>query len=378
MSQTECGKTFDGQYMNARIASIFVLFFVSAAGSFSPILAIKYRAWGVPSWMIYIARYFGSGVILATAFIHLLGESNDSFGNPCVSDTFREYSWGSALALLGTFTMFTIEVATQRLMELKTRRDTFRSQRKDPSDVILQKCTTRNKLSNFSALNLGRTVSCRTPDLEACTSHSQTEKKRSDTPVSDSSSLHDEESTTPEAAPAFILRDCAQSEERTAFQNIFHIFLLEFGIIFHSVFIGLSLAVAGEQFSTLFVAVSFHQFFEGLGLGARFATAKWPHKLKHFPWYLSLAYSLTTPIGIAAGLGVRHLYLNNNGISLIIVGIFDGYCSGLLIYSCTIEFMGRDFLMDPEMSERSVGWLVLAYVMFLLGTLFMALVGKWA
>jgi solute carrier family 39 (zinc transporter), member 1/2/3 len=43
------------------------------------------------------------------------------------------------------------------------------------------------------------------------------------------------------------------------------IFILEFGVIFHSIFIGLTLALSGEEFRTLYVVLVFHQTFEGLG-----------------------------------------------------------------------------------------------------------------
>ena len=45
--------------------------------------------------------------------------------------------------------------------------------------------------------------------------------------------------------------------------------ILEFGVIVHSVIIGLNLGVVGEEFSTLYPVIVFHQSFEGLGIGAR-------------------------------------------------------------------------------------------------------------
>ena len=45
--------------------------------------------------------------------------------------------------------------------------------------------------------------------------------------------------------------------------------VLEMGIVVHSVIIGISLGAAGsiDAIKTLLVALSFHQFFEGMGLG---------------------------------------------------------------------------------------------------------------
>ena len=49
--------------------------------------------------------------------------------------------------------------------------------------------------------------------------------------------------------------------------------LLEAGILFHSVFIGLAVSVStGSAFVVLLIAISFHQTFEGLALGSRIAS----------------------------------------------------------------------------------------------------------
>ena len=45
--------------------------------------------------------------------------------------------------------------------------------------------------------------------------------------------------------------------------------LLEAGILFHSVFIGMAVSVAtGPPFVVFLVAIAFHQTFEGLALGS--------------------------------------------------------------------------------------------------------------
>ncbi|KAJ0362201.1 hypothetical protein COL922a_014498, partial [Colletotrichum nupharicola] len=50
------------------------------------------------------------------------------------------------------------------------------------------------------------------------------------------------------------------------------VLVMEAGVIFHSILIGLTLVVAGDSFyKTLLVVIVFHQFFEGLALGARIA-----------------------------------------------------------------------------------------------------------
>lgn len=69
-----------------------------------------------------------------------------------------------------------------------------------------------------------------------------------------------------------------EMEERSFRQQIAAFLILEFGVIFHSVIIGLNLGTAGSEFSTLYPVLVFHQSFEGLGIGGescpwRFATS---------------------------------------------------------------------------------------------------------
>jgi zinc transporter 1/2/3 len=84
--------------------------------------------------------------------------------------------------------------------------------------------------------------------------------------------------------------------------------LLEAGILFHSVFIGMALSVAtGTSFIVLLVAISFHQTFEGFALGSRISAIKFPVGSPK-PWLMALAYGTTTPIGQAIGLAIHTLY----------------------------------------------------------------------
>ena len=87
------------------------------------------------------------------------------------------------------------------------------------------------------------------------------------------------------------------------------VFILEFGVIFHSIFIGLTLAVSGEEFITLYIVLVFHQMFEGLGLGTRLAEVPWPASKRWTPYLLGLAYGLSTPIAIAIGLTCKKVLL---------------------------------------------------------------------
>jgi zinc transporter 1/2/3 len=75
------------------------------------------------------------------------------------------------------------------------------------------------------------------------------------------------------------------AREQSFRQQIAAFLILEFGVIFHSVIIGLNLGVVGSEFSTLYPVLVFHQSFEGLGIGARMSTIPFK-KGSWLPWLL--------------------------------------------------------------------------------------------
>ena len=82
------------------------------------------------------------------------------------------------------------------------------------------------------------------------------------------------------------------------------VLLLEIGIAAHSIIIGIALGIeSGSEFTTLLVALSFHQFFEGLALSTVVAEAKFKRPFAAI--FTVIFYSLTTPLGIAIGIAIR-------------------------------------------------------------------------
>ncbi len=155
--------------------------------------------------------------------------------------------------------------------------------------------------------------------------------------------------------------------------------LLEAGILFHSVFIGMALSVAtGTSFIVLLVAISFHQTFEGLALGSRIAaiTTFAPGSPK--PWLMALAYGGTTPVGQAIGLLVHNLYDPASQTGLLMVGVMNAISSGLLLFAGLVELLAEDFLSDKSYEVLKGRRRLEACGAVVGGGLLMALVGAWA
>jgi zinc transporter 1/2/3 len=129
---------------------------------------------------------------------------------------------------------------------------------------------------------------------------------------------------------------------------------LEFGVVLHSILIGLTLAV-DEDFIVLFVVLIFHrqspsplplspalligvvETFEGLGIGSRLALLNLGERHQWVPVAGAIVYGFTTPIGIAAGLGVRTTYNPGSATASVVSGVMDATSAGILIYASLVE-----------------------------------------
>lgn len=80
MSEECSGNEFDGR-LGLRISSIFVILVGSTLGACFPVFAANHKSFGSTSWMFFIAKYFGSGVIVATAFVSTGKKMSFAFAN---------------------------------------------------------------------------------------------------------------------------------------------------------------------------------------------------------------------------------------------------------------------------------------------------------
>ena len=157
--------------------------------------------------------------------------------------------------------------------------------------------------------------------------------------------------------------------------------LLEAGILFHSIFIGMALSVStGTEFIVLLIAISFHQTFEGLALGSRISAlipalfeASSPK-----PWLMALAYGTTTPIGQALGLWMHELYDPYSKTGLLTVGITNAISSGLLLFAGLVQLLSEDFLSDRSYETLKGRRRIEACVSVACGGILMAIVGAFA
>ncbi|KAJ9514999.1 hypothetical protein QJQ45_017004 [Haematococcus lacustris] len=119
--------------------------------------------------------------------------------------------------------------------------------------------------------------------------------------------------------------------------------MFELGCIFHSFIIGLTLGVETEDRQAvigLTVALCFHQWLEGIALGGFIINAglsAWKGMT------MIVVYSLTCPIGVAAGLKLADSYDPSSVTALAVQGVLNGVSGGMLLYVALVMIIAEDF-----------------------------------
>ncbi|CAH1764479.1 12322_t:CDS:2 [Entrophospora sp. SA101] len=288
--------------LSLHIASFFIILVTSSMGAFIPVIADR------------TTKHFGTGVILATAFIHMIPTAFEALSEDCLPEIWHNYAWPGAISMMAALLVFFIEYLSTNYT------DEFDDKNKEilPRNDNDTKGTT--EIINISQPN---------GTLVVLTNSSQT----------------------------------------------IGVIVLEVGICFHSVIIGIALSVAnGTEFISLLCALVFHQTFEGLGLGSRIAALKLPEG-SFKPWLMSLAYGTTTPLGVAIGLGIRETYNPSSSTALIVQGVLDAISAGILLYAGLVELLASDFIYGSKFRNYHATQKLYAFFLLLLGAGMMALIG---
>ncbi|BBH01332.1 zinc transporter 1 precursor [Prunus dulcis] len=131
--------------------------------------------------------------------------------------------------------------------------------------------------------------------------------------------------------------------------------------------------VSPRTIKPLVAALTFHQFFEGMGLGGCISQAKFKSRAIAT---MVLFFSLTTPIGIGVGMGISNIYNESSPTALIVEGVFNSASAGILIYMSLVDLLAADF-MNPRM-QGNLRIQLGANISLLLGSGCMSLLAKWA
>ncbi|KAF2452699.1 Zinc/iron permease [Lineolata rhizophorae] len=439
-------------------ALVLILVLSTLACSF-PIIVRRFPRLPVPHQVLFLSRHFGTGVLIATAFVHLLPTAFVSLTDQCLPPFWNEGypAMPGLIAMLAVLIVVGIEmffatrgaghihgseydtlvvtpgagagedghITNGRPRASSFRSDTFKRFRQapiggDPDEQAAAGSGIPSIALNSLPGSSENLVAGASPllSMEAGSSRSGRGGLGSSTELGaeDAAELADRNSDSDldsdlesdlelsELAPSRKARpralDLAHGSHRhrpvpkapatpgtasqqplTAAQQrkmLLQCLLLEAGILFHSVFIGMALSVStGTPFIILLVAISFHQTFEGLALGSRIAALSFPAASPR-PWLMALAYGTTTPVGQAIGLGIHNLYDPASQTGLLTVGVMNAISSGLLLFAGLVELLAEDFLSDASYESLRGRRRIEACASVVAGAGLMALVGAWA
>ncbi|GAA5985779.1 hypothetical protein JCM11641_006204 [Rhodosporidiobolus odoratus] len=290
----QCNNIDLGSYnLDLHIVALFIVLLSSFFGVTLPLVSSSYMSKAFFGNLFFAAKHFGTGVIISTAFVHLLYHAFVMFGNACLGELAFEPA-AAAISMAGTYVVFAVDFFVMRWLKSRGNNRTAAAFLADADGASVPRSATKSNEA------FGH-------------SHGPTPNEHTDF-------------SSPQAH--------------------FDVWILEAGIIFHSIMIGVSLgASGGDQWKPLFIAVVFHQFFEGLSLGSRIGQLMWPVGSAWKKWVMAGAFTLITPIGVAIGIGVHSSYNPNSGAALLSIGVLDSISAGILIYAGLVEMLYHDSVL---------------------------------
>ncbi|KAL2195426.1 ZIP zinc transporter-domain-containing protein [Corynascus similis CBS 632.67] len=379
--QDACAGNTTGADYNTplHVGALLIILAVSSLACAIPLLAAKFPVLRIPEPFLFGVRHFGTGVLLATAFVHLLPTAFVSLGDSCLSSFWTtDYpAMPGAIALVGIFFVSIIEMIFSPARSYAPRASAASA---DEVAVAGADAAASGPQGPATHPSLGGGRRCSSAAVAAVVSRPSNTRQASiePAPLRESAAAGEQPNSSKETLEIESQAGWSLTREQLHKKSILQCMLLEVGILFHSVFIGMALSVAvGANFVVLLIAIAFHQTFEGLALGARIASITWPKKTLQ-PWLMVLAYGCTTPIGQAIGLATHTLYSPDSEFGLILVGTMNAVSSGLLVFAALIELLAEDFLSDQSWSVLRGRKRVVACFLVLLGAVCMSLVGAWA
>ncbi|QSZ29382.1 hypothetical protein DSL72_003896 [Monilinia vaccinii-corymbosi] len=410
-----CSSGVKGSYnTSVHVYALVLILILSTVACGFPLISRRSSKSEGPNRVIFLSQHFGTGVLIATAFVHLLPTAFMSLTDPCLPDFFSHRYH----PLTGLIAMFSALLVVGLEMFLTTRGARHSHSHGGNWDAVpsgeaegVQGNGSTKKKGKQPNGTLGKIgLSRRTQDIQledmgeseglvagisplpvstpqAGFTESSERKKYQDGSISDEDSdleLAFEELADPVIkAPTHSPHDPENSAspisaEDVQKRQILQCLLLEAGILFHSVFVGMAVSVAtGPPFVVFLIAIAFHQSFEGLALGSRIAAINFPSASAR-PWLMVLAYGATTPIGQAIGLVVHNLYDPHSAAGLLMVGFMNAISSGLLLFAGLVQLLAEDFLSDKSYGILQGRRRWEAFAAVLSGSCLMALVGAWA
>ncbi|CAL9769044.1 unnamed protein product [Musa acuminata subsp. burmannicoides] len=354
--------------LRLKVAAIAAILVAGTVGVAIPLVGRKQRLLRTDGGLFVCAKAFAAGVILATGFVHMLHGAESSLTHPCLPDSpwrrFPFAGFGAMLAALGTLV---VDFLGTQFYERKQRAESTNA---------------------AAAVTAVAPITAAEDDKNGITVISVAPEARGKASGSEKGPMHivgmHVHSTAHRHGHVHVLATPGRShghdhedegETSSHARNVVVSQILELGIVSHSVIIGLSLGVSQSPCTIrpLVAALSFHQFFEGFALGGCISQAQFKNTVAAV---MACFFAITTPAGIAVGLGIASSYNAKSPRALVVEGLLDSMSAGILIYMALVDLIAADFL--SQTMRCNVRLQVASYSALFLGAGAMSALAVWA
>ncbi|CAA7061283.1 unnamed protein product [Microthlaspi erraticum] len=318
---TDKNRAFD-----LKLIAIFSILSTSLVGVCLPFFARSVSAFQPEKSLFLIVKSFASGIILATGFVHVLPDSFEMLSSRCLKDDpWHKFPFTGFVAMISAvFTLMVGSITTSVFSK---------SGKRDPRADVASAETSDQEMGRVQA--------------HAHAHHGH--------------GLHHSDG-----------QDLGSNLQLLRYRVI--AIVLELGIVVHSIVIGLSVGATNNTCTIkgLIAALSFHQMFEGMGLGGCILQAEYGWVKKAV---MAFFFAVTTPFGVVLGMVLSKTYKENSPHSLITVGLFNASSGGLLIYMALVDLLAADFM--GQKMQHSIKLQMKSYAAVFLGAGGMAFVAKY-
>ncbi|EPS73311.1 hypothetical protein M569_01444, partial [Genlisea aurea] len=352
MSATPCHKLDeqsdgcrnDSYALTLKLISIASILAAGLCGVSIPLIGKKRRFLTSDSNFFVAAKAFAAGVILATGFVHMLPDATSALTSSCLPQfPWRKFPFSGFIAMMAALGTLLADFVGTQYYERKHGKKQQQHQQQQP--VVYSDPQS----------------SCSLSESRICP---ETTKLFN--------GINEEEGGGHSHSHGL----GTVNEESSSVRRIIVSQVLEVGIVSHSVIIGLSLGVSQSPctIGPLLGALSFHQLFEGVALGGCISQAEL--KTVHSS-VMAVFFAVTTPLGIAVGIGISSVYEGGSPRGAVIEGVLDSISAGILVYMALVDLIGADFL-SRRMSCSNVRVQAACYFALLFGALLMSSLAAWA
>lgn len=326
----------------------------SAGGVYLPVLFARYsRGLKFYGTLLVLVKCFAAGVILSTGFVHIMPEAFRALESDCLPDRpWHQFPFAGLVAMAGAILTLLVDILAAKHGESRPY-------------VPLKSSEAAEDSAKCKDIEIGGHATVFPVDCDSVIGqHSGAAGAGSDLGIESSKSAMIPEENLEEL----------EGEGQKLVSKV-----LEIGIIFHSIIIGITLGMSDNRCTIrpLLGALSFHQFFEGIGLGGCLAQQA---GLGTRVTAVMCLFSVTTPLGIATGMAMKSImgFSHSRPEAVIIVeGLLGSASSGILVYMALVDLIAVEFLNTQKM-KANPRLMAAAYSLLILGAGSMALLAVWA